>query len=54
MCGKPFQAMINGAFWVVGLIGAIFGFPIILICMVHAVGVVHNFYADQRAQRVAR
>jgi dCTP deaminase len=29
-------------------------FPIILICMVHAVGVVHNFYADQRAQRVAR
>ena len=44
LCGKPFQAIINLiltiAFYVPGLI--------------HAIFVVNNFYADRRADRIAR
>jgi hypothetical protein len=56
LCGKPFQAMVNGLFWVVGLLAAVVavGFPVIVVCIVHAIGVVHNYYADQRAQRFTR
>jgi uncharacterized membrane protein YqaE (UPF0057 family) len=42
ICGKPFQALLNVpltiALWVPG--------------MIHALLVVHNFYADQRTQRM--
>jgi hypothetical protein len=54
LCGKPFQAAINGILWLVGLAAVLLvaGFPVILVCIVHAVGVVHNYYADQRARRL--
>lgn len=52
LCGKPFQAMINWLLWAVGLVAAVFGFPAILVAaIIHAIGVVHNYYADQRARR---
>ena len=56
LCGKPFQAMINGLWWVIGVLAAFVavGFPVILVCIVHAIGVVHNYYADQRARRLTR
>ena len=42
LCGKPFQALLNViltiAFWVPGV--------------VHAIFVVHNYYADQRNERL--
>ena len=44
LCGKPFQAILNViltvALWVPGLI--------------HAVFVVHNYYEDQRTERLMR
>lgn len=44
LCGKPFQALLNflltALFWVPGLI--------------HALLVVHNYYADQRTERLIR
>jgi hypothetical protein len=54
LCGKPFQAFINGVLWLLGLAAALVavGLPVILVCIVHAIGVVHNYYADQRARRL--
>ncbi|HZR99371.1 MAG TPA: YqaE/Pmp3 family membrane protein [Chloroflexota bacterium] len=44
LCGKPFQALLNVFLtllvWVPG--------------MIHAILVVHNFYADQRQERLIR
>jgi hypothetical protein len=56
LCGKPFQAIVNGLLWLTGIVAAMLavGFPVILACIVHAVGVVHNHYADQRARRLTR
>jgi hypothetical protein len=56
MCGKPFQAFLNGALWTLSLILALVfvGWPLWLVCIVHALGVVHNHYADQRAGRSYR
>jgi hypothetical protein len=54
LCGKPFQAIVNGVIWLIGLVAALVavGIPVILVCIVHAIGVVHNYYADQRARRL--
>jgi uncharacterized membrane protein YqaE (UPF0057 family) len=44
LCGKPFQALLN--------------IPLTLLAwvpgMIHAVFVVHNHYADKRAERMIR
>jgi hypothetical protein len=56
LCGKPFQALLNGILWAFGVILALVfvGWPLWLACTIHAVGVVHNYYADQRSHRVFR
>jgi hypothetical protein len=52
-CGKPFQAFLNGILWIIGIVLSIFvaGVPLWIGCIIHALGVVHNHYADQRARR---
>jgi uncharacterized membrane protein YqaE (UPF0057 family) len=56
LCGKPFQALINLAIGVLGfvLLVAGVGFFVLPISLIHALFVVHNYYADQRNQRVIR
>jgi hypothetical protein len=53
LCGKPFQSMLNGTLWLVGIVLALLwvGWPLLLVCVIHAIGVVHNFYADRRVGR---
>ncbi len=56
LCGKPFQAIVNGALWLLGIVLTVVfvGWPLLLASVVHAIGVVHNYYADQRARRALR
>lgn len=45
LCGKPFQAVLNLLLCVITIwIGAV----------IHAIFVVHNYYADQRQERLIR
>lgn len=54
-CGKPFQAATNLTILVVTFIFAFFGLMVAIpICLVHALFVVHNFYADERNARLMR
>jgi uncharacterized membrane protein YqaE (UPF0057 family) len=44
LCGKPFQALLNVVLTVLGFIPGV----------VHAMFVAHNYYADQRNERLIR
>ena len=54
LAGKPFQALINGALWLLAwpllMVGV--GFGVFVVCTIHALFVVHNHYADARTQRL--
>jgi hypothetical protein len=55
LCGKPFQAFINFLIFSTLLVFALLTLPIALpICVIHALFVVHNYYADQRNERLMR
>jgi len=44
LCGKPVQALLNVILWILGIVPGI----------IHACLVVHEFYADRRANRIIR
>jgi uncharacterized membrane protein YqaE (UPF0057 family) len=44
LCGKPFQAVLNLVLTIAGYVPG----------LIHALFVVHNFYEDQRTERVIR
>jgi hypothetical protein len=58
LCGKPFQAIANAAIMVVGilLMLSIVGVPIggwaIAASALHGILVAHNFYSDERTNRL--
>ena len=56
LAGKPFQMLLNGFFWLAGLVLALLfvGWPLIVLSMAYAVLVVHNHYADRRTARLLK
>lgn len=51
ICGKPFQAVINLLFCLLAIVSLfIFPlcFPLLALCIIHALFIAHNYYADER------
>lgn len=55
-CGKPFQALTNLVILVASLILSVVGIGLLglPVCLLHGLFVVHNYYADERNNRVVR
>jgi len=56
LCGKPFQAVVNLGIAIVSFVLLVVGVGLlgIPVCVIHALFVVHNFYADQRNERLMK
>jgi len=55
LAGKPFQAILNGVLWLLGVVLTLLfglGLMLLLVSTLHALFVVHNHYADRRMQRL--